>query len=121
MEYKSSEQIEALETLKDYNIKIVKATKEVIEELRGDRKEDTDEYFNKIMEGINWEIQVLNRTMDIINESETNIEKDKINDIIVRLNKSIKLKDNNSKLQILEDELYPFLESLNQILERILA
>lgn len=64
MENEFREEIEALEALKSYNVKMVKALKEIIPELKGQKKEDTDEYFQHILKGLNWEIQVLNGSDD---------------------------------------------------------
>ena len=48
MEDNRKEQVEALEALKDYNPKICKALKEVVPELKGEKKEDTQEYVDHI-------------------------------------------------------------------------
>ena len=44
MEDNRKEQVEALEALKDYNPKICKALAEIVPELKGEKKEDTQEY-----------------------------------------------------------------------------
>lgn len=51
-------QKEALAQLVDYSEHIMKATRDVIKELREDKKKDTDELFNLIIQGINWEIEI---------------------------------------------------------------
>jgi len=121
MEDIRNEQIEALETLKEYNVKIVSAIKEVVDEFRGDKKEDTDAYLNKILEGINWEIQVINGTMDLVNEKEELISKESVNNVIVKLNDSIKEKNNALMVDTLEKELFPFLQNLDGIIEKVLV
>lgn len=115
MENQFKEEIEALETLKDYNLKVVKALNEIIPELKGEKKEDTDEYLNHIFKGINWEIQVLNGTMDYINRDEQIISKESANEIIVRLNEAVNEKNDEKVVKVVEAELLPFLEKLNEI------
>lgn len=115
MENEFKEEIEALETLKEYNVKVVKALKEIIPELKGEKKVDTDEYLQHILKGINWEIQVINGTMKYLNREEEVISKEGTNEIILRLNDAINAKDEEKVAQILEAELLPFLEKLNEI------
>lgn len=60
-------QKEALSQLVDYSEHIMKATRDVIKEFRGDKKKDTDELFNLVIQGINWEIEVFNNCEQLIN------------------------------------------------------
>lgn len=115
------EEIEALETLKGYNVKIVKALQEIIPELKGDKKEDTEEYFQHILKGINWEIQVINGTMGYINRNKEIISKEKVNDSILKLNEAINSKNNNVVAEVVEKELLPFLAGLNLNIEEATA
>lgn len=117
MENEFREEIEALEALKSYNVKMVKALKEIIPELKGQKKEDTDEYFQHILKGLNWEIQVLNGTMNYLNRNEIIIDKEKLNRSISELNSAVQ--DNNSKMigNVVEQCIYPFLIELNNIID----
>lgn len=115
MENQFKEEIEALETLKDYNVKIIKALKEVVPELRGEKREDTDEYLRHILKGINWEIEVINGTKHYINRESEKISKEDINHTILKLNDAIQGKQNVELVDILENEMLPFLESLSII------
>lgn len=121
MENEFKEEIEALETLGEYNIKVVKALKEVIPELKGEPKEDTDEYLQHILKGINWEIQVLNGTMDYINKECELVSKEDANKIVEKLNEALKAKDNCQTGEVLEAELLPFLENLEKIVSKDIA
>lgn len=117
MENEFREEIESLEALKSYNVKMVKALKEIIPELKGQKKEDTDEYFQHILKGLNWEIQVLNGTMNYLNRNEIIIDKEKLNRSISELNSAVQ--DNNSKMigNVVEQCIYPFLIELNNIID----
>lgn len=115
MENEFKEEIEALETLKEYNVKVVKALKEIIPELKGEKKEDTDEYLQHIFKGINWEIQVINGTMRYLNREKEVISKESTNNIIVKINDAVNAKNDLLVGEIIETELLPFLEKLNEI------
>lgn len=118
MENEFKEEIEALEALKEYNVKVVKALNEILPELKGEKKEDTDEYFNHILKGINWEIEVINGTMKYLNRDEELVSKEKVNNIIVKLNDAINAKDSNGVAESVETGLLPFLSSLNENIEK---
>lgn len=118
MENEFKEEKEALETLKEYNVKVVKALEEIIPELKGEKKEDTDEYFQHILKGINWEIQVLNGTMKYMNRNEEIICKEDINNKILKLNEAINANDDAKIAAVVEQELFPFLSSLNANIQK---
>lgn len=121
MEDNRKEQAEALEALKDYNPKVKKALKEVIPEIRGEKKEDTQEYVDYIFKGVNWELQVVNGTMTLLNEKEEQISKDALNDMIEHINDAYTAKDENKLAKVMEEELLPFVESLDGYIEKALA
>lgn len=121
MEDNRKEQVEALEALKDYNPKICKALKEIIPELRGEKKEDTQEYIEHIFRGVNWELQVINGTMELLNEKEQQVSKDSLNEMIVQVNDAYTSKGGEKLAQIIETELLPFVERLESYIGKALA
>ncbi|WMJ90210.1 molecular chaperone [Anaerocolumna sp. MB42-C2] len=106
------QQMEALEELDNYLNRLLPAVKSIINELRGEKRADTDELFQAITNGINWTIEVLNRTMEIINESGDAIDKENINIAINKLSISIKEHDDLDKAMVLEKYILPFLSTL---------
>ncbi len=121
MEDNRKEQVEALEALKDYNPKICKALKEIVPELRGEKKEDTQEYVDHIFRGVNWELQVINGTMELLNEKEEQVSKDALNEIVSQVNDAYTFKDDEKLARIIEDELLPFVEKLEGYIDKALA
>lgn len=121
MEDNRKEQVEALETLKDYNLKICKALKEVVPELKGEKKEDTKEYVDHIFKGVNWELQVINGTMELLNEKEEQVSKDVLNEMVSHVNDAYVAADDGKLAQIIEEELLPFTEKLSGYVENALA
>lgn len=111
MEDNRVEKIEALGTLVEFNDKVVKNIGILVKELSGQRLEDTDKFQESIINAINWEIQVLNGTMDIINEGEERIVKETFNKKVVALGEAVNSKD-EQRLAEAFDELKVELEKL---------
>ncbi|MBQ8413083.1 MAG: molecular chaperone [Lachnospiraceae bacterium] len=105
-------QMEALSELMDYSEKIIKGTEEVIKELRGTRKDDTDELFGLVIQGINWEIEVFNNCEPLINKNGQQIDKDKMAMAVGRLGKVLHEKDDIKLAACLDVDFLPFLRAM---------
>lgn len=105
-------QKEALSQLVDYSEHIIKATRDVIKELREDRKKDTDELFNLVIQGINWEIEVFNNCEQLINTQKTYVDKSKMAAAVGRLGGVLQEKDDIKIAACLEVDFLPFLEKM---------
>ncbi len=105
-------QKEALAQLVDYSEHIMKATRDVIKELREDKKKDTDELFNLIIQGINWEIEVFNNCEQLINTQKTYVDKSKMAVAVGRLGEVLQEKDDIKTAACLEVDFLPFLEKM---------
>lgn len=95
----TSEKREALEVMNEYLGKLIPGVETVIQELKEERKPDTDEYVKSCLDGINWVIEIYNRTSDVINAEEEKIKKEEINPTIMDLGKALEKKED---LQIAE-------------------
>lgn len=93
MEDNRTEQVEALEVLTEFNERLVHNMEIVVKELSGARLDDTDKFLKSIIDAINWEIQVVNGTMDLLNEGEVRVDKEFFNNAIVALSEAINQKD----------------------------
>lgn len=93
MEDNRAEQVEALEVLTEFNERLVHNMEIVVKELSGERLDDTDKFLKSIIDAINWEIQVVNGTMDLLNEGEVRVNKEPFNDAIIALSEAINQKD----------------------------
>lgn len=105
-------QKEALSELVDYSEKIIKGTETVIKELRETKKEDTDELFNLVIQGINWEIEIFNCCEALINQNGQQIDKDKMAQAVVRLGKVLQEKDDIKLAACLDVDFLPFLKTM---------
>jgi len=112
-------QVEALETLKGFNVKLMKALNEMVMELRGNEKEDTWDYMDYIFRSLNWELQVINGTLDVLNEKEVNVEKENLNATIGRVNDAYTRRRMLELAQVMEAELLPFFKQLQERLEEV--
>lgn len=106
------QQVEALQAAHEYSAKIINGINNVKAELRGGRLLDTDEYLKEIVNGINWLIEVTNRTMDVINENEVLIDKEQVNEAVKELGTALSKKDDELIAGALETGVLDFLKTL---------
>lgn len=105
-------QKEVLGELVNYSEYIIKGTEEVIKEFRGSRKDDTDELFNLVIQGINWEIEVFNNCESLINKNGQQIDKTKMANAVGRLGKVLQEKDDIKIAACLDVDFLPFLKAM---------
>lgn len=122
MEDLRAQQIEALEVLEDYNKRLMKSMQNIVPELEGDRKEDTDKFLDEIIKGINWEIGILNGTMTLLNEKKERIRKEDMNNSILKLSKALEGKKDSEIAASLKETLPVFEEfgkAAREVLEEV--
>lgn len=111
MEDIRKEQKEALQTLMEFNEKLVKNMNIIIKELTGNRLDDTDNFLQGIVDAINWEVQVVNGTIDMLNDGKERINKEEFNSGIVSLADAIGKKDDCAIAEAI-NKLIPQFEKL---------
>lgn len=119
MENLRGQQEEALRAAYDYTKRLQNGIETIIPELRGEKQEDTKEFLDQILKGINWIIQVTNGTMSLINEKEQRINKEDINYQIISLNAALTENDDQEIVRIFEEGILPFLNELKVISKEI--
>lgn len=120
METNRGEQIEALQTLIEYNERILKNIPILVKELSGQRLDDTDKFMDSIIKAINWEIQVMNLTMDVLNEGKERIAKEAVNEKIVLLSDAIAAKE-DEKIAEGFQQIVPVLETIGAAAKEVVA
>jgi len=120
MEDMRQEKIEALETLAEFNEKVLQNIPILVKELSGERLDDTDKFLDGVIKAINWEVEVLNQTMDVLNEGKERIQKDAFNERIVALSEAVKAKDDAQMAKAFE-ALVPELEKLGAAAKEVIA
>lgn len=120
METTKLEQLEALETLAQFNDRLLNNLPTVIGELSGGRKEDTDAYLKNIIEVIGWEITVMNATSALFEEAEVSMDKEGFNQSVLALNAAL-TSGNDLEIATALEKLIPHFETLRAAAQEILA
>ncbi|MCR4842588.1 MAG: hypothetical protein K5840_04950 [Eubacterium sp.] len=118
MEELRQQQKEALITTHEYIQKLFDAIPKVNNELRGQMLDDTEEYLNAILNGVNFVTEVFNRTMDYVNADEVLVDKEKLNEYVLRFMAEYK---NGSKAAIadsLENDILVYLQSFDEAIQK---
>ena len=76
--------------------------------------------YDDILNAINWEIEVLNGTMDLLNEDKERIDKEHVNSCIVNLGNAIAEKE-DAKIAEAFEKLLPELEQVQKSAEEVAA
>ena len=120
MEDNRKEQLEALEVLGEFNERLVKNMKVIAKELSGSRLDDTDKFLKSIIDAINWEIQVVNGTLDVLNEGKERLNKEDFNAAVISLSNAI---NDNSDTEMAEEfrKITPVFEQLGVSIKEVIA
>lgn len=119
MEDLKRQQKEALEVLIDFNSRVVKNLGILEKELTGQRLDDTDKFIKGIVDAINWEVQVMNGTMDLLNEGRERINKAEYNEKLTEFSSSIASK-NDAKMAESVRALIPLFENLGSTAKEVI-
>ncbi len=114
------EQLEALETLCRFNERLLNNLPTIVSELSEGRQPDTDTYMNSIIDAINWEINVMNATSDLLAKSQTPIDKEGFNQSILALSAAMSSKV-DSEIASAFQNLIPHFESLGAAAKEVTA
>lgn len=110
-------QAEVLQELITLNEGVVKNMKIIEKEFGGQRLDDTDAFLNGIIEGLNWEIQAVNGTLNLLNEKEENVSKSEFESSVQKLNEAVQHR-NDEELQKAVQNFIPVLENLGEAAKR---
>lgn len=119
MEDNRKEQIEALEVFLEFNERLLKNMKIIVKELSGQRLDDTDKFLKAIIDAINWEIEVVNGTMEVLNEGEKRVDKEEVNSVIIPLSEAIAAKD-DAKMAEAFQKVIPVFEQLGAAAKEVI-
>ena len=120
MEDKRAEQKEALEVLIEFNDRVLKNMNIIVKELSGERLEDTNQFLKGIVDALNWEIEVVNGTMGLLNEGKERIQKDAFNAAVLRLGDAIKANEDTAMAEAIS-ALIPMFENLGAAAREVTA
>nr|WP_138347034.1 molecular chaperone [Roseburia hominis] len=114
------EQKEALETLVEFNERLVKNMHIIVKELSGNRLEDTDKFLKAIVDAMNWEIAVMNGTMTLLNEGKQRVDKDTFNKKVLEFGTAINSKNDVAMADAIT-QLIPEFENLGNAAKEVIA
>lgn len=119
MEDNRAEQIEALEVLQEFNGRLLQNMNIIVKEFSGARLDDTDNFLKAIIDAINWEVQVVNGTMSLINENEERIDKNVFNAKIMAFADAYAAKEDAKMAETIQ-ELIPQFEALGKAVTEVM-
>jgi hypothetical protein len=108
-------QREILEELNGYIGKLIEAVQRVADELKNGRQEDTDQFSNYVIQGINWVIEVFNNCEDIINKEEIRVDKSAMARAVTRLGEGLREHEDDQVSDCLKEDFLPFLCTMERI------
>ena len=118
MEELKRQQKEALKVASQYCDKLIPGIENVINELKGEKLPDTDEFLKHILDGVNWIIGVFNGTKDLINADFQVIDKENVNQSVVAFNTAVNDK-NDQKIVVSLSEILVFIKNMKSAAEKI--
>lgn len=121
MEDLRKEQLEALQVMLDYIPKLRKGMETVANELSGERLADTDEYLKKVIDGLNWVIEVYNGTSSLLNEKTDKLDKAAINKACTDFSAAFKSGNSASQAELLTGALMTFVNEFEDVAKTVIA
>ena len=113
-------QKEALETLIEFNERLLKNMKIIFKELSGKRLDDTDKFLKAIVDAMNWEISVVNGTSELLNEGKERVNKNAFNEKISEFAEALKTNDDQKMAEAIR-MLIPEFENLNVAAKEVIG
>ncbi len=120
MENTKAEQLEALETLIEFNDRLLKNLPTIISELTGSRQADTDSYLKTIIDAIGWELSVTNATLNTLNEDKVRLDKGSFNEKVLALNSALSAGSDSEIADALQN-LVPWFEQLGSAAREVIS
>ena len=84
----------------------------------GCRKEDTDEFLRMVLDGVNWELNVLNGCLSLINEEEKVLDKNRANETILDFQQVFSSKNDEAISKAITEKLIPLVEQITEAAQK---
>ena len=102
MEDMKKEQLEVLNEAKGYCANVLHCIDTVVPELKGDKKDDTDEYLRLTVDAVNITLEMYNATRTLVKE-HSDIDETEVNKAVEKLGAALKGSVDKDKAAALED------------------
>lgn len=108
------QQMEALQVMEEYLGKLIPGMETLSGELKGSRKEDTDDFLKQCIDGMNWVVEIYNRTRQLLADSGVTVDKETANKAISALSEALKEKQDAAIADSIDTGVIPFLLQLKK-------
>ena len=106
-------QTETMDSMKEYIGVLVPKMNGMIDELRGELKDDTWEFLRMMIDGFNWVIEAYNGTSSIINKDKS-INEDDVQKAVNEFGEAFVNKDPIKTADVMELKVIPFLDTISK-------
>lgn len=111
----SEVQKEVMQEAAGYLTRLIPAAEELKDEFLGELKEDSYDYLNMVVEGLNWVIQVYNGTKDEINAGAEQINSAEMDKKISAFGSAVISRNQQNIAKSLTEDVLPFLSKMKEI------
>lgn len=101
MEDMKKEQLEVLNEAKGYCANVLHCIDTVVPELKGNKKDDTDEYLRMTVDGVNVALEMYNATRDLTAGAQPSVDEADGNNAVKELSAALKSGDDSAKADAL--------------------
>ncbi|MBP3468239.1 MAG: hypothetical protein J6K26_01825 [Lachnospiraceae bacterium] len=108
-------QKEVMQEAAEYLTRLIPAAEELKDEFCGELKEDSYDYLNMVVEGLNWVIQVYNGTKDEINSGTEQINSAEMDKKISAFGSAVISRNQQGIAKSLTEDVLPFLRKMKEI------
>lgn len=110
---------ETLQSLYDYLFKLINGIESLVEDLRTQREEKVSRILPQIIEGLQWSIEVINHSRNVLEKYDFIIDDEKIKDVFGELFEAVNNNDDVLLCDIFEYEVLDILKKWRSGLEKI--
>ena len=104
--------MEAIRGICEYDTKLIMACEDVTEDLKSGNVTLLSKVMQNIIQGINWTVEVLNRTMETFNEGTERLNKEELNIALVNFSTAYESGDGVRVADAIQNHIIPFLDKV---------
>ena len=112
MEPTKEQIMEAIRGICEYDTKLIAACEEIIEDLKEEKLSLLSNIMQNIIQGINWTVEVLNRTIDTFNEEKERLNKEELNSALVSFSTAYESGSGEKVAEAIQSAIIPFLHKV---------
>lgn len=120
MEPTREQVLEAISGICEYDTKLIAACEDIMDDLKAGKVTLLSKVMQNIIQGINWTVEVLNRTMDTFNEGKERLNKEELNSALVSFSTAYETGDGGKVAEAVQNAIIPFLQKVCNAGEEIL-